>query len=302
MKNDSIFKHLQLNDLHIEQDFFVMYIRFKLSFNIISRSLKYKICFSSSILSNSIKRSLSIFLSGKDNKLYKLNTKKNVLESVLFCLDNFDIKISSELRTKYQNFYGKIKLMSNDELNDKQNNDDHSIITWKEYESKIKNRFGIQSKEYLMISLYGECNARDDFDLYIIDDIESVKDDITKNYLVRENNFFTICMQHYKTSKNKNPIFIQLSTELNILLTTYIKLNKIEYSLFPTKNGINSPFISAMNKKIDVTGSINTIRHIIISSNLNSNSITPEERVDLANNSFHSINTQIDYKRKQKNN
>ena len=96
-------------------------------------------------------------------------------------------------------------------------------------------------------------------------------------------------------------IFIQLSTELNILLTNYIKTNKIDDRLFPTKNGINSPFISAMNKKIDVTGSINTIRHIIISSNLNSN-LTPEERVDLANNSFHSINTQADYKRKQKNN
>ena len=138
------------------------------------------------------------------------------------------------------------------------------------------------------------------FRLYIIDDIESVKDDITKNYLVRENNFFTICMQHYKTSKNKQPIFIKLSTELNILLVNYIKLNKIDDRLFPTKNGINSPFISAMNKKIDVKGSINTIRHIIISSNLNS-SITPE-KVDLANNSFHSINTQIDYKRKQRNN
>ena len=239
---------------------------------------------------------------GKDNKLYKLNTKKNILESVLFCLDNFDIKISSELRTKYQNFYGKIKLMSNDELTDKQNNDSYSIITWKEYESKIKHRFGIQSKEYLMISLYGECNARDDFDLYIVDDIELVTEDITKNYLIRKNDLFTICMQHYKTSKNKKPVFIKLSTELNILLVNYIKLNKIDDRLFPTKNGINSSFISAMNKKIDVIGSINTIRHIIISSNLNSNSITPEERVDLANNSFHSINTQIDYKRKQKNN
>ena len=71
---------------------------------------------------------------GKDNKLYKLNTKKNILESVLFCLDKFAIKISTELRIKYQNFYGKIKLMCNDELNDKQNNDNFSILPWKEYE------------------------------------------------------------------------------------------------------------------------------------------------------------------------
>ena len=138
--------------------------------------------------------------------------------------------------------------------------------------------------------------------MYIVYDIELVKEDLTKNYLVRENNSFTICMQHYKTSKNKQPVFIKLTNDLNSLLANYIKMNKIEDRLFPTKNGINSPFISAMNKKIHVIGSINTIRHIIISSNLNSDSITPEGRVDLANNSFHSINTQFDYKRKQKNN
>ena len=125
---------------------------------------------------------------GKDDKLYKLNTKKNILESVLFCLDNFDINISPELRTKYQNFYGKIKLMCNDELHDEQNNENFSIITWKEYESKIKTKFGIHSKEYLIIFLYGECNARDDFDLYIVDDIELVNEDLTKNYSIRKVN------------------------------------------------------------------------------------------------------------------
>ena len=163
---------------------------------------------------------------GKDDKLYKLNTKKNILESILFCLDNFDIKISSELRTKYQNFYGKIKLMSNDELNDKQNNDDHSIITWKEYESKIKNRFGIQSKEYLIISLYGECNARDDFNLFIIDDIELVKDDITKNYLVRKDDLFTICMQHYKTIPNEKKAYKFNEEILTIKLVESIQRNE----------------------------------------------------------------------------
>lgn len=111
----------------------------------------------------------------------------------------------------------------------------------------------------MIISLYAECNARDDFNLYIVDDIELVKDDLNKNYLIRDNDTFIICMQYYKTSKNKQQIFIKLSSELNILLVNYIKTNKIENRLFPTKNGINSPFISAMNKKINVTGSINTI-------------------------------------------
>ena len=45
--------------------------------------------------------------------------------------------------------------MCNDELNDKQNNDNFLILSWNEYESKIKTKFGVNSKEYLMISLYG---------------------------------------------------------------------------------------------------------------------------------------------------
>ena len=52
-------------------------------------------------------------------------------------------------------------------------------------------------------------------------------------------------MQSYKTSRNKkSPIFISLSMELNKLLKNYIDKNKIEDRLFPTKSGINSPFIS----------------------------------------------------------
>ena len=37
---------------------------------------------------------------------------------------------------------------------DKQQNEEFSILSWNKYESKIKNKFGIESKEYLMISLY----------------------------------------------------------------------------------------------------------------------------------------------------
>ena len=78
---------------------------------------------------------------------------------------------------------------------------------------------------YIDIKLYEICNARDDFDLYITSDIESVKDDKTKNYLIREDNNYLLCMQCYKTSKNKDPIFIKVTPELKILLDNYIKLH-----------------------------------------------------------------------------
>ena len=148
--------------------------------------------------------------------------------------------------------------------------------------------------------MYKEATVRDDFDLFIINDEEKHKDDTTKNYLIEDDNKYTILLQSYKTSKNKkNPIKIKLSSELDNLMNQYIIRNKIENRLFPSKHGLNSSFISGMHKKVNIKGSINTIRHIIISSGLID--INLEERVKLAKSSFHSINTQSDYKRKQKN-
>lgn len=53
-----------------------------------------------------------------------------------------------------------------------------------------------------------------------------------------------------------------------------------------------------MHKKVNIKGSINMIRHIIISSGLINRNL--EERVQLAKNSFHSVNTQADYKNETK--
>ena len=103
-------------------------------------------------------------------------------------------------------------------------------------------------------------------------------------------------MQCYKTSKNKDPIFIKVTPELKRLLDNYIKTNKIEDRLFPSKTGKNTSYIISMNKKIDVPGGINEIRHIIISTRM-AGPLTVEERLQLSKDSFHSIDTQQDYRR-----
>ena len=121
---------------------------------------------------------------------YKINSKKSIMESFLYCLDHLDINLDPKIREKYQDYYGTLKISSNDELIDKKNNE--VVIHWDEYEKRVKDKFGVDSKQYLMIMLYSLCNARDDFDIFIVDDPEMVKRDTTKNYLIREdNNLFT---------------------------------------------------------------------------------------------------------------
>lgn len=147
-----------------------------------------------------------------------------------------------------------------------------------------------------MIKLYQECLGRDDFDLYVVSDVKSSELDKSKNYLIHhDDGEYSICMQIYKTSKGKYPIIINLSCILSRLLDNYIKKYHIINRLFPSKNGKNTSFISEMNKKINVPGSINTIRHIIISS-LSSN-MSPMEMVELSKKCFHSVSTQPSYKR-----
>ena len=216
------------------------------------------------------------------------------MESFLYCLDNLDINLDPKIRENYQDYYGTLKISSNDEIVDKKNNE--LVIHWDEYEKRVKDKFGVDSKQYLMIMIHKICNARDDFDLYIVNDPEMVKKDTTKNYLIRDNDKYTLCMQSYKTSNGKNPIFIIVPEQVNKLLNSYIKKHKIESRLFPTARGINTNFIAAMHKKIDVTGSISTIRHIIVSTQYDKG-LSNEEKVALSKNSFHSLNTQVDYRR-----
>ena len=235
---------------------------------------------------------------GKNSIEYKLNSKKNMLESFLFCLDKLNITLEPMIRERYQDYYLKIKMKCNDQLEDKRINQEYSVISYEDYEKKILDRFGIESKEYFMIRIYKEVTCRDDLDLYIIKDEEKHKDDLTKNYLIDNEKNYTILLQAYKTSKNKNPIKIKLSTDLDKLVNQYIIRNNIKDRIFPSKHGLNFSFINTMNKKIGMKGGINLIRHIIISSGLLKMDL--DERVKMAKNSFHSISTQRDYNRQQK--
>ena len=232
---------------------------------------------------------------GKHDTIYKTSSKKNILESFLYCLDNF-VTIEPAIREKYQDYYLSIKIIAIQELDDKKTNPENSVISWTEYEKRILEKFGIDSKQFLIIQIYKECLGRDDFDLWLINDLESINKDKTKNYLIiHDDDKYEICMQSYKTSKGKDPIFIELSCEVSFLINNYIKKNNIQERLFPTKQGKNSSWISQMNKRIDVDGSINTIRHIVISSF--SQNMNAEELVQLSKRCFHSVSTQPFYKR-----
>ena len=83
---------------------------------------------------------------GKNDIQYKSNSRKNMMESFLFCLDKLDtILFDNDIRQHYQDYYSKTKLRCNDELEIKKSKIDDGVISYKEYENRILDRFRIES-------------------------------------------------------------------------------------------------------------------------------------------------------------
>ena len=228
----------------------------------------------------------------KIKKTYAVNSKKNMMESVLFSLDKCDISMAISIRTEYQDYYNKLKIISSDELQIKKTSQFDSVLHFEDYRNKILEKYG-ESKEFLLVKLYENCCCRDDYGmLKIVDTMQKTTLDKSKNYLVLNSVDCNICLQNYKTSKNKEPIYVSLLSDTRILLENYIKRNNITDVLFSSKN--LSQFISKMNKRVDVNGGINYIRHSMVSSVLTID-VTPEVRLDLSKKLLHSPITSLDY-------
>ena len=152
-------------------------------------------------------------------------------------MDNIDIQLDIDIRTKYQDYYDKLKIISIDQLNVSKTSQLNEIMHFEDYRNKILERYGKDSKEFLMIKLYETACARDDFNIYIVYDIEETKRDKTKNYLVMTNEYYVICIQNYKTSKEKESVYVKVPDDVKELINNYVNKHDITDRLFPTKSG-----------------------------------------------------------------
>ena len=75
-----------------------------------------------------------------------------------------------------------------------------------------------------------------------------------------------ITLNKYKTSNIYGKIIRRLSAELCSLILSYTERNSLVGFLFPEEleSGLGA-FITDMNKKIDIDGGINQIRHMVVS-------------------------------------
>jgi hypothetical protein len=226
---------------------------------------------------------------------YSINTKKSLFQMILYLIDKLHLPITKTIKEHYKKQFEIYKISSSDETAEKQANT--TIISFDDYLKKVKDEFGVKSKEYALSSLYKEVTLRDDFILKIVTSIKETQDKKENYIIVPKRGNLNVIVNNYKTSQKYGEINVKLSTTLSKLIGNFIKVEKLKNNdyLFGNKN--LTQFVSKMNKKINVSGSISLFRQMAVSDLLKTNP-SPEERVALSNSMKHSPIVQLKYLRK----
>jgi len=191
----------------------------------------------------------------------------------------------------------------------------------------VAEQFGSISQEYLLILLYEQVHARDDFGkIIIVKSMDLTDPDFkqhTKNGKDKQASYIvwpdlqgddaTLHLNYYKTHRNYGskrfklrPYIVSLMRQLGIKHGQYLianpsdpsRLKPVDRSLKLNKylNKILSK--SSIGKNYLKGGPINFLRHSIITQRANDAPDSIDHRMDVSNHAFHSPTTTLTYQRK----
>ena len=226
---------------------------------------------------------------------YSINSKKNYIESVLVAITKTNIKLQPKTIAAYKNFFEVLKIKSIEENAKKQVED--KVEDFNKYLENIKSIHGENSKQYIISKMYDEATVRDDFCLKIIKSVRQNTNDKENYIVVPADGNLQLIINSYKTEDKNGVLNYVLSTQLTKLIRKYIIDKKIKYSdyLFG-KAKLLSDYVSKMNKKIGITGSITYFRKMKIAQILRDENINDaQKRVELAAKMAHSPDIQLRY-------
>jgi hypothetical protein len=227
---------------------------------------------------------------------YKLATRLDVLVSVLKLIHN---KIIPDYpHTKYElldKYYQKVKKESTEERNQKATDPKHAVDKIETLKKLIIDKYGVVSKENIILNLFIEAPKRDDYYLKIVP-TEKETDDKHNYIIVPNKGNIKILINKHKTDKKYQAELEPLSPALTKTIKEYIDKNKITDYLFSEKK--IGPFIKKMfmNVKKDING-VSALRHIIVANAFSNKDITLDQSSRLGDIMKHKPATQAQYKR-----
>lgn len=223
------------------------------------------------------------------------NSKKSYFQALLIGKTDNEILIPEDALQKYLTFFEELKLDAYDITKAKKETE--IIPEFGSFLELVKTKFGEFSKEYLLIKLYSEVTARDNFYLKIVRSNKETNDE-NQNFLIMPMNVKQTCkivLNKFKTQGDKHPVVREdLTVDLSIGLRRYKNNEKLEYGDF-IFNKLNGELVGRIFKSLGMTGNINTLRQMRASTSEN---LTNKEKAKLANSMMHSTNAQQGYIRK----
>jgi hypothetical protein len=221
--------------------------------------------------------------------------QKGLFQTIVYLIDNLKISLNTVTIKIYKDIFEQYKIRSSDLTDERIISSNNAVIGYKDYMNKIKNKFGVDSKEYLLAKLYNELTVRDNYqNLIIKQNATNLSND--NNYIIVNKNKSKIILNNYKTQKKYKQIIHEVSVELDKLIKNFINNKNLDYGETLFGKSALSKIIGIMNHNVDVEGSINTLRHMKISEELN-NITDPKKRQELSKKMLHSPITQRNYMR-----
>lgn len=243
---------------------------------------------------------------------YAINTIKQTIQSIMFVGTQymndfkrlFNEQKASNIKKYFDTQFQKYKELSRLELEEKQQNTEYP--TFDEYLGKVLEKYGENSKEYMVSYLYSLFTVRDNFKaMTLIDNKKS--DDGKNNFLLITRTKIMFIVNDFKTKRKYEKLEYTVTDEkLKDLLKQWIEnpknvTNRKKNGNYLLGKTSLSPFISQLNKSLGYTnnmGGINIYRHMRVSDIHTTPNITFEERKKLADTMAHSITVASDYIRK----
>ena len=230
-------------------------------------------------------------------KLYSVNSKKGIYQSILKLIDTLGIPISDNAHKLYENRFEIMNTASHDQTKERIQKEE--VLDFNVYKQKVKNFFGESSKESIITSLYELSGFRDNLNVIIVSTLPKETD---KNFIVipsSKTKNLKFILNDYKTSGKYNQDIINIPKDLSIVIRKYMENNNIQYNDYLFGKSKLSGFIKKFNDKMDLPITINKLRQMKVSKVLNNNP-SIEERVKLGREMKHSTTTSEKYKRKIK--
>lgn len=233
---------------------------------------------------------------GKDNTPYASNSKRFMLSFMLNILFLLNIELTNKTMKMYKNRIEILNERNTQRVNVRNEAEKDTLLSFTEFLNLIKNKFGEDSMEYMLMNMYNEIACRDDFgNLTLIDDKKKMRD-LNKNYILIGKRDTKIILNQFKTHKDKeDDINVKLSKPLSIMIRNFIAKNNIAIGdeLLPFNK--MSKTITEINRSVGIDGGINILRRMRIKTENNDPISTEESKLKLAHIMGHSLHLQQNY-------